>query len=183
MNAARVSNAVLLAASLAVALPASASDAFLKIQGAPGASMDMKHAAWIEVDSLQLHEIRAAADRAVRSKGGRKVQPQDIPFIHLVDKASPILAKAAQTGRRFPVVTLEVRKAGGSRNEFLVIVLHDVIVTGYRAGAGPGGASTKTDSFTLSFREGTFENLAEPTPTPGIRHAPLAPGAASDAKR
>ena len=54
----------------------------------------------------------------------------DLTFTHNVDKASPMLMKACATGQHVKEATLVARKAGKGQQEYLVIKMTDVLVTG-----------------------------------------------------
>jgi hypothetical protein len=86
---------------------------------------------------------------------------------------------AATSGRHFPEATIEMRKAGGDpKQPYLVIKMTDVIVSNYRASGG-GGGDQPTESLTLNFTKIEYVYNQQHTPSPGIRTAALAPGAAA----
>jgi type VI secretion system secreted protein Hcp len=54
-----------------------------------------------------------------------------------VDKASPLLMKACATGQHVKEATLVSRKAGKGQQEYLIIKMSDIVVTGVQpSGAG-----------------------------------------------
>ena len=76
--------------------------------------------------------------------GAGKVNFADFQFTHYVDKASPNLMKACATGEHIKDATITVRKAGKGQQEFLIIKMSDVIITGVApSGAGDGAATAE----------------------------------------
>ena len=74
-----------------------------------------------------------------RAKGKGRATFNDFNFTHLVDKASPNLMLACATGEHVNEATLTVRKAGKGPQEYLIVKMADVIVTGVHP-SGSGGA-------------------------------------------
>lgn len=125
---------VTIGALLLTALPLfAASDFFLKIEGVSGESKAPGHEGWIELESFSFG-IHQAGTTAYGSGGGEgKASFHDLSFTHKVDKASPVLMKAALTGEHYKNVTLDLH---GQR-----YLLQDVIVTSFQqAGHGNGNA-------------------------------------------
>ena len=54
----------------------------------------------------------------------------DLSFLHSIDKASPNLLKACATGAHLKEATITHRKAGKGQQEYLIIKMNDVIITG-----------------------------------------------------
>lgn len=158
MNTSRIPAAMIFAAGLALSAPASAAlNAYMKIDGVPGDSMDSKHMGWIEVSSPQLDEIRSslAIGSATGGAGAGKVKFNEFTIKKTTDKASPVFLKASTRGTHFPVVVIEMRKAGGGQQEYLVIKLENVLVSSYRAGGQ--GAEGPEESISLSFAKATLQ--------------------------
>ncbi len=179
MTTSRASFCLLLAASLSFALPAhGAYDAYLKIEGVPGESRDPGHMGWIEIGSVQLDQVRNSMSvrGATGGAGSGKIHFSEFTITKRTDAASPKLFEAATKGKHFPNVTIEMRKAGGNQQEFLVFRMQNVYVSSYRA-AGPGGGPE--ESMTLNFNGATIENL--PGPTRAGATARLSAGAATGA--
>lgn len=159
MTTSRASLSLLFAASLSLALPARAAlDAYMKIDGVNGHSLDPQHMGWIEISSAQFDQIRSSvpAGGPARGAAGGKIHLSEITISKRTDASSPLLLEAATKGRHFPEVIIEMRKAGGGPQEYLVIRMSDALVSSYQMG-GKGGAPP-TDSFTLTFRGAEFVN-------------------------
>ena len=179
MTTSRASFFLLLAAGLSFALPAQAAlNAYMKMNGVPGESRDARHLGWIEIGSVQLDQARnsMSAGGATSGAGGRKIHFNEFTITKRTDAASPKLFEAATKGKHFPNVTIEMRKAGGTQQEFLVFKLENVLVSSYRA-AGSGGGPE--ESMTLNFTGATIEY--PPGPPRAGATARLSAGAATGA--
>jgi len=76
--------------------------------------------------------------------GAGKVSFNDFNFTHQIDKASPSLMKACATGNHIKEATITVRKAGKGQQEFLIIKMSDVLITGVSpSGTGDGAATAE----------------------------------------
>lgn len=111
----------------------------IKFDGIEGESTDKDHKGEIEALSWSWGVSNAGPSSAGGAGGGSavgKATPGDFHFMHLYDKASPILAKLCASGKRVKSVVLSVRKAGEGQKDFLKITLTDVIITSVAASAG-----------------------------------------------
>jgi type VI secretion system secreted protein Hcp len=121
-----------------------ASDIFAKIGDIKGESLDDKHKGEIEVLSWSWG-ITQSGTMAHGSGGGEgKANFNDFNFTHHIDKASAVLMKACATGEHIKEATITVRKAGKGQQEFLIIKMADIIITGVApSGAGDGAATAE----------------------------------------
>jgi type VI secretion system secreted protein Hcp len=121
-----------------------ASDIFAKIGDIKGESLDDKHKGEIEVLSWSWG-VQQSGTMAHGGGGGEgKASFNDFNFTHHIDKASPVLLKACATGEHIKEATITVRKAGKGQQEFLVIKMNDIIITGVApSGAGDGAATAE----------------------------------------
>jgi type VI protein secretion system component Hcp len=80
-------------------------------------------------------------DAATGQTSGKRMHK---PFVITkeVDKASPLLAQAAASGKKIPKVKV--------KQEYMTFELKDVIVTSYKTSGG-GSGKAPTESFTLNF--------------------------------
>jgi type VI secretion system secreted protein Hcp len=150
-------------------------DGYLKFDGVEGESTHQDHKGAIELDSFQFGSLRSAAERASQSAGAGagKVTFNPFSITRKVDKASPSLFRACADGKHFPTATISMRKAGGTQQEFVVVKLKDVFISGYRTS---GGGPSQTETFTVNAADATLESPVPPRA--GVR---LAPAAASSA--
>ena len=118
-----------------------AADIFAKIGDIKGESLDAKHKDQVEVLSWSWGVSNGGSRGAGSGAGAGKASFNDFNFTHNVDKASPVLLKACATGEHIKEATITVRKAGKGQQEFLIIKMNDVIITGVApSSSGDGGA-------------------------------------------
>ncbi|MDR1063549.1 MAG: type VI secretion system tube protein Hcp, partial [Azoarcus sp.] len=106
-------------------------DGFIKIDGIPGESTDSEHADWIEVLSFD-HQIEQPASATASSVGGataERVNHGTFNFTHLLDKASPKLYDAVNTGRHIKQIKFELWRAGGDKVKYYEITLEQAIIS------------------------------------------------------
>jgi type VI secretion system secreted protein Hcp len=136
-----------------------ASDIFAKIGDIKGESLDSKHKDEIEVLSFSWGLTNGASIGAGGGAGGGagagKATFQDLTIVHTIDKASPLLMKACATGQHLKEATITHRKAGKGQQEFLIVKMNDVLITGVVHG-GAGG-SPASESVSLVFAKVDLE--------------------------
>jgi type VI secretion system secreted protein Hcp len=131
-----------------------ASDIFLKLGDIKGESLDDKHKDEIEVLSFSW----GVTNPAVSGGGGGgagKATFHDLSIVHNLDKATPLLLKACATGTHLKDATITHRKAGKGQQEYLIVKLSDVTITGVTH----GGATSQpaSENVTLSFAKVDLE--------------------------
>ena len=119
-----------------------ASDIFAKIGDIKGESLDDKHKGEIDVLSWSWGVTQSGTMSNGGGGGEAKAHFNDFSFTHSVDKASPVLLKACATGEHIKEATITVRKAGKGQQEFLIIKMNDIIITGVSPSGAGDGAST-----------------------------------------
>ena len=121
-----------------------ASSIFAKIGDIKGESLDSKHKDEVEVLSWSWGVSNPGTIGRGTGGGTGKATFNDFNFTHHVDKASPSLLRACATGKHIKEATITVRKAGKGQQEFLIIKMSDVIITGVApSGAGDGAATAE----------------------------------------
>jgi type VI secretion system secreted protein Hcp len=133
-----------------------AADIFAKIGDIKGESLDSKHKDEVEILSWSWGVTNAGPIRAGSGAGAGKATFHDFNFVHRIDKASPILMKACATGQHIKEATITVRKAGKGQQEFLIIKMNDVIVTGVNLSSA-GDASDNAEHVALQFAKVDLE--------------------------
>ena len=128
-----------------------ASDIFAKIGDIKGESLDAKHKEEIEVLSFSwgLTNVGVTAPGGGGGAAG-KATFQDLSIVHSIDKASPKLMAACATGTHLKEAIITHRKAGKGQQEYLIVKLNDVIVTGVTHGGASDQAGSETVSFAFS---------------------------------
>jgi type VI secretion system secreted protein Hcp len=123
-------------------------DIFAKLGDIKGESRDAKHKDEIDVLSYSW----GVTNPAVKTGGGGgigKATFQDLVIVHRIDKASPSLLRVCATGEHLKDATITQRKAGKGQQEFLIIKMSDVLITGVGQ-AGNAGATAEPASETVS---------------------------------
>jgi len=132
-----------------------ASDIFAKLGDIKGESLDDKHKDEIEVLSYSWG-VTNAGSMAHGSGGGEgKATFHDLSFIHRYDKSSPVLMQYCATGVHLKEATITNRKAGKGQQEYLIIKMNDVIVTGVTH--GNSGSDGATENVSVAFAKVAVE--------------------------
>ena len=125
-------------------------DYFLKLDGIDGESTDAKHKGEIDVMSWSWGETNAGTHGVGGGGGAGKVVMQDIHFVAKMSKASPKLFLHCANGQHIKEATLVCRKAGKDQQEYLIVKLNDVIITGVTHGGSAGGPATENVSLAFA---------------------------------
>jgi type VI secretion system secreted protein Hcp len=132
-------------------------DYFLKIEGVQGESADDKHKNEIDVESWSWGETNAGSSSAGGGGGAGKVSMQDFNFVMKMNKATPKLMLACASGEHIKKAELVCRKAGKEQQEYLKIVLSDVLVSSYQTGGSAGSSVVPMEQISLNFSKIEFE--------------------------
>lgn len=117
------------------------SDIHLKLGDIKGESPDDKHKDEIEVIEWGWGIAQPSTMHAGGGGGEGQASFQDLRLTHHVDKASPNIMAACATGEHIKEAKLTMRKAGKGQQEYLMVTMSDVMVTGVEpTGNGSGGA-------------------------------------------
>jgi type VI secretion system secreted protein Hcp len=147
-------------------------DYFLKIDGVDSESTDNKHKNEIDVESFSWGATQTGASSARGAGAGAgKVSMQDFHFVMKVNKASPILMLSCATGKHIKAATLTCRKAGGDQQEYMKVVMSDLLVSSYQTG---GAGEIPTDQISLNFGKIEFEY--KPQKADGTLDSPVKTG-------
>jgi type VI secretion system secreted protein Hcp len=114
-------------------------DTHIKFDGVEGESSHKDHKGEIEVLSWSWNVSNASSGSQAGGSGKGKAHPGDFTFMHIYDKASPVLAKNCASGKHFPTVVLTARKAGEGQKDFLKITMKEVFVTSLAPSGGSEG--------------------------------------------
>ena len=131
-------------------------DAFLKLAGIPGDSVDAAHKGEIQVTGFQEGLTNSSRiGSATGGAGAGKVTFQDFQFTAPVSSATPKLLLACANGQHIPSATLTVRKAGAGAGkpaglEFLKYVMTTVVVSSVTTAAAAGD-DVPHEQFSLAF--------------------------------
>ncbi|HEU4937066.1 MAG TPA: type VI secretion system tube protein Hcp [Vicinamibacterales bacterium] len=132
-----------------------ASDIFAKLGDIKGESLDDKHKDEIEVLSYSWGVTNAGSMAHGTGGGEGKATFHDLSFIHRYDKSSPVLMQYCATGVHLKEATITNRKAGKGQQEYLIIKMNDVIVTGVTH--GNSGSDGATENVSVAFAKVAVE--------------------------
>lgn len=124
-------------------------DYFLKLDGVDGETLDAKHKGQIEVLSWSWGATNPS--KPGQGHGIGKGTVQDINFSMAFNKASPVVAKKLMQGVHFPTAVLYCRKAGGVQQEYLIITLKEVFITGFHTTGSSGASAIPTCSVSMAY--------------------------------
>ena len=129
-----------------------ASDIFAKLGDIKGESTDDKHKDQIEILSFSWGVTNSGTigGGAGGGAGAGKATFHDLSFTHTIDKASPLLLKACATGEHLKEATITHRKAGKGQQEYLIIKMNDVIITGVSLSDTESGSSSENVSIAFA---------------------------------
>jgi type VI secretion system secreted protein Hcp len=125
-----------------------ATDTHIKFEGVEGEATHQDHKGEIEVLSWAWG-VSNAGGVAGGGSGKGKADPSEFSFMHLYDKASPVLAKKCAQGLHFPTVTVTGRKAGEGQKDFIKITMKEVFISSVSHSGSQGGDIT--ESVSMSF--------------------------------
>ena len=114
-------------------------DTQIKFDGVEGESSHKDHKGEIEVLSWSWNVSNASSGGHAGGSGKGKAHPGDFTFMHIYDKASPVLAKNCASGKHFATVVLTARKAGEGQKDFLKVTMKEVFVTSLAPSGGSEG--------------------------------------------
>ena len=123
-------------------------DIFAKIPGIPGESLDAAHKDEIEVLSFSWGVTHPVSAPATGGGSGGRATFHDLTFVHKIDKASPLLLQACADGRHIQEATITYRNA--QQQDYLVVKLNDVSITGVTAAGVSGQAGSETVSLAFA---------------------------------
>src|SRR3954471_11967315 len=132
-----------------------ASDIFAKLGDIKGESLDDKHKDEVEVMSYSWGVSNAGSMNYGTGGGEGKANFHDLSITHKVHKPSPVLRQYCATVCHLKEATITHRKAGKGQQEYLVIKLNDVIITGVTHGGGAG--QPIVENVTLAFAKVDLE--------------------------
>jgi type VI secretion system secreted protein Hcp len=151
-------------------------DAFLKIEGVDGESLDDKHKDWIEIESFSWGASQLGAHASGGGGGAGRVSFQDFSMVHRIDKSSPILFLRCASGEHIKKAVLVLYRQSGSQgpgqSPYMVYTMSDVLVSSVKpsgddqeiASASAPAHALPMENFSLNFTKVEMEyNLVDRT--------------------
>jgi type VI secretion system secreted protein Hcp len=148
-------SSLILAAALGAILTSGASTAspiYMQYEGVQGDVTAAGHDKWIELNSVQWGVPLPAPPPAPAPAGVATGGPGTLRFVKKVDKASPLLSKAAASGKTVPAVQIDVPKGTApGATPYLRYELKNVMITSYSVSAQGAGDPIPTESISFNF--------------------------------
>jgi type VI secretion system secreted protein Hcp len=113
-------------------------DTHIKFDGIEGESTARDHKGEISVLSWNWG-LTSPTSGTGTGAGRGKAKAEEFRFVHLYDKASPVLAKHAITAKAIKLVSLSARKSGNGQKDFFKVTMKDVFVTSVHDSTGADG--------------------------------------------
>ena len=110
-------------------------DTHIKFDGIDGESTQKDHKGEIDVLSWSWGLTQATNPSTGGGAGVSKAVPGEFLIVHKYDKASPLLAKTAASGKHIKTAVLMARKAGEGQKDFLKVTMKEVLITSVQASA------------------------------------------------
>ncbi|CAM3039863.1 type VI secretion system tube protein Hcp [Pseudomonas alliivorans] len=117
-------------------------DAFMKVDGVEGESLDADHKGWVELLSYHYDATQSISQTASSSGGASAggVSLGDFQISKYVDQATPKLFELCCRGSHIKTVTVRIHRAGAEKFKYMDIVLEEVLIaTVSGQGAEQGG--------------------------------------------
>lgn len=112
---------------------------YLRVAGVTGEAKDVRHQGWIDIQTFQW-QLRQPTEAGVGGGGGSgRLVVRDLEVFARMDKAMPTLMTLGAEGKRLDTVSLVVCKAGSEQDEYLKIILKNVILSAIEMTRHPGG--------------------------------------------
>lgn len=135
-------------------------DMFLKITDVKGESKDKSHSGECEIESFSWGATQLGTSSHGTGAGGGKVSMNDFHFVMRNNSASPTLFLFCANGKHLKEAKLTCRKAGGQQEDFMKVVMSDVLISSYQTG-GSGGGEVPMDQISLNYSKIEIEYLAQ----------------------
>lgn len=129
-------------------------DAFLKIEGIDGESMDDKHRNEIDVLSFSWGASQPGLASGAPASRDSKASASEIIIVKHVDAATPKLLASSCGGGALPSAVLTVRKVSDNRSdslEFLKIEMSDVMIASMSEGGNTQTEPLPLEQLSLNF--------------------------------
>ena len=133
------------------------SDIFGKLGDIKGESEDIKHKGEIDILSWSWGITQSGTMAHGGGGGEGKANFNDFNFTHHIDKASPVLMKACATGEHIKEATITQRKAGKGQQEYLIIKMNDILITGVAPHGSNGDSGLVMEHVALQFAKVDLE--------------------------
>lgn len=146
-------------------------DIFVKIGDIKGESNDASHKDWVDVLSYS----HGMTNMGSETHGGESGKPshEDFVIVKKLDKSSPKLYEALNTGEHIPEVRIELIRKGEAKQKFMEYKLTDVLITSTKI---EGDTSETAPVEQVSFSYSKIEWIYTPQKEDGSSDASIKTG-------
>jgi type VI secretion system secreted protein Hcp len=123
---------------------------YVKIEGIEGESKDSKHKGWIDVMTCSYGVSQSSSMQTGGGGGVGKANFGAVTFSHRFDKSSPNLFQYCASGKHIPKVLVSVCKSGGGQEEYILLTLENVLITGVVPSGAEGSEWSESVSMSYS---------------------------------
>ncbi len=134
-------------------------DTHLKLDGIDGESKHKDHSGEIELIGWEWGVTNPSTFGKGTGGGQGKGVPLNFVFRHRYDKASPVLAKNAASGKHIATATITARKSGDGQKDYLIIKMKPVKVSSVKPYCNQDGEIIEEVS--LAYEDIEFEYKAQ----------------------
>lgn len=123
-------------------------DAFLMLDRVKGESNDEKYKGHMEILSWSWGMSNSGSAHRGQGAGVGATHVSDVSISKRVDTSTPTLMFFCMTGEHIPKGKIIIRKAGGSKLEYYIVEMEEILISGVQnAGHGPD----MTESLSFNF--------------------------------
>jgi type VI secretion system secreted protein Hcp len=130
-------------------------DMFIDMGAIKGESRDKEMKDKIDILAWSWGMSQSGTTHTGGGGGAGKANFQDLSFTKYIDSSTNAMMNALAKGSHLETVTLTVRKAGDGQKKYILLTLHEVLVTSISTG-GSGGEDRLTENVTLNFGKFSF---------------------------
>lgn len=143
---------IAVAGALLVSGASTAAPIYMQYEGVDGSVTAAGHDKWIELNSVQWGVPLPAPPPAPAPAGVATGGPGSLRIVKRVDKASPLLSKAATSGKVVPAVQVDIPKGSApGTTPYLRYELKNVMITSYSVSGQGSGDPIPTESISFNF--------------------------------
>jgi type VI secretion system secreted protein Hcp len=114
----------------------------------------------MEIESFSWGAAQLGTSSHGTGAGAGKVSMQDFHFVMRNNSASPTLFLFCANGKHLKEAKLTCRKAGGTQQDFMVVVMSDVLISSYQTGGSQAG-EVPMDQISLNYTKIDIDYLAQ----------------------
>ncbi|MBS8227540.1 Hcp family type VI secretion system effector [Vannielia litorea] len=129
----------------------------MKLDGVDGECVVEGYEGWMDLLSMSFGGSQSVTFSTGRGGGSGKVAMEDLQFVRLTDKCSPVVMRMLCLGQHFDEVLIHATKATGDKPlPYFTVKLNHALISSMDIG-GQGENDQLTETGTLAYRQITVE--------------------------